>query len=243
MICPPPASATPRVLVAFFAAWLLGGGACKHTGSDSADGASDGAAEVGLPACPTPDPPSGTAESDDFGPDAKAVTMPSAMGRINVYEVTSSHLLERIDVYLRADLPGTRVTLSVYEALSMTKPFDKLADVQVDVPSCEGWASSGAMMVSMSAGRFYAVGFDPNQLVTTFVDADTNDIPVDGHFGRLIGSKTLTTVSVPTQTWDKVSDKDFMRQRLLTSPIAGDDAAIPDDAGDSDAGPDAGNGD
>ncbi|HVR60584.1 MAG TPA: hypothetical protein VMU50_01730 [Polyangia bacterium] len=248
MLCQsPPASAAPRVVVALLAAWSLGGAACKHSAADPVDGASDSdSKEVGLPACPTPDPASDMAVADDFGPDAKAVQMPSAMGRINVYEVTSSHLLERIDVYLRADLAGTRVTLSVYEAPSMAKPFVKLTDVQVDVPSCEGWASSGALAVPLVAGRFYAVGFDPNQLVTTFVSADMNDLPIDGHFGRLIGSKTVTTVSVPTQTWDKVSDKDFMRQRLLTSPVAGDDAGDDaDDAGgvgDGDAGLDAGAG-
>lgn len=222
--------------------FALGAGACKGSASTSPDAADDGSAdskEAGLPACPDPDPASATAAADDFGPDAKAVTMASAMGRINVYEVTSPHLLERIDAYLRADLPGTRVTLSVYEAPSMTKPFVKLTDVQVDVPTCEGWASSGAVMVPLVVGRFYAVGFDPNQLVTTFVNADMNNIPIDGHFGRLIGSKTLTSVSLQTLTWDKVSDKDFMRQRLLTSPTAGDDAGVADDAGDGDAGGDA----
>ena len=237
-VMPTPGSAGRRALAAL-GLLALGMAGCKGSGAAAADAAGDGAsesAEVGLPACATPDPASEMAVADDFGPDAKAVAAPSAMGRINVYEVTSSHLLERIDVYVRAELAGSRVTLSVYEAPSMTKPFVKLTDVQVDVPSCEGWASSGVVAVPFSAGRFYAIGFDPNQLITTFVSADMNNIPVDGHFGRLIGSKTLTSVSVPTQTWDKVSDKDFMRQRLLTSPVAGDDAAVPDDAADDASG-------
>jgi hypothetical protein len=238
----PSTRATRCFSVAVLAVAACAGVGCKGSGSEAADAAGDGAGEskeVGRPACPEPEAASDMALGDDFGPDAKAVQMASAMGRINVYEVTSSHLLERIDVYVRADLAGTRVTLSVYEATSMSKPFQKLDAVQVDVPSCEGWASSGVLAVPLHAGRFYAVGFDPNQLITTFVSADMSNIPIDGHFGRLIGSKTLTSVSVPTQTWDKVSDKDFMRQRLLTSPIAGDDAAADDDAGVGDASADS----
>ncbi len=141
-----PARAAGRVsLVVVATVAVLAAGGCKGSGSAAADAAPDGAGdskEVGLAACPEPEAASATASADDFGPDAKAVTMASAMGRINVYEVTSPHLLERVDVFVRADLAGSRVTLSVYEAPSMTKPFTKVADVQVDVPSCEGWASN-----------------------------------------------------------------------------------------------------
>ena len=228
-----------RIVAAFCALVGLALAGCKGGGA-TADSGTDGAGdskEVGLPVCPDPPAASDLAAADDFGPNAKAAAMPSALGRINVYEVTTPRLLERADIYLRADLMGSRVTIAVFEALAKDKAFTKLTDVQVDVPSCDGWASSGALTVPLAAGRFYAVGFDPNQLLTTFVNADMNNLPIDGHFGRLIGSKTVTSVSVPTQTWDKVADKDFMRQRLLTSPRqeddAGDDAAPGDDGGQS----------
>jgi hypothetical protein len=215
---------------------------CKKSAAEAGDGSADGTdskREVGLPACPDPAAASALAAADDFGPNAKAMAMPSALGRINVYEVTAPNLLERIDIYVRADLAGSRVTLAVFRAASKDKAFEKVTDVQVDVPSCEGWASSGPLSVTLDPGRFYAVGFDPNQLITTFVNADTSNIPIDGHFGRLIGSKTVTSVSVPSVGWDKVADKDFMRQRLLTSPRMVDDAGISDDATDDAAAGDA----
>jgi hypothetical protein len=213
---------------------------CKKSGGSPADAGGDVAGDskdAGLPACADPPAASDVAASDDFGPDSKAV-MPSALGRFNVYEVTTSRLLERVDVYVRSDLMGSRVTISVFEALSMAKPFNKVTDLQVDVPQCQGWASSGALTIPLHAGRFYAVGFDPNQLITTYVNADMSSLPIDGTFGRLIGSKTVTSVSVTTQTWDKVEDKDFMRQRLLTSPREEDDGG--DDAADDTAADDAG---
>jgi hypothetical protein len=215
------------------------GAGCKGGGGSSADAGTDAAGDskdAGLPACADPPAASDMAAADDFGPDSKAV-MPSALGRFNVYEVTTPRLLERVDVYVRSDLMGSRVTISVFEALSMAKPFNKVTDVQVDVAQCQGWASSGALTIPLHAGRFYAVGFDPNQLITTYVNADMSSLPIDGTFGRLIGSKTVTSVSVTTQTWDKVEDKDFMRQRLLTSPREEDDGG--DDA-DADAATDDG---
>jgi hypothetical protein len=215
---------------------------CKGAGSTGADGLGDGTTDLPLAMCPEPAAASEMAAADDFGPNAKAVAMPSAMGRVNVYEVTSAHLLERIDIYVRANLAGSRVTISVFQAPAKDKDFQKVSDVQVDVPTCEGWASSGAVAIPLARGHFYAVGFDPNQLITTFVNADMSNIPVDGRFGRLIGSKTVTSVSTSTLGWDKVADKDFMRQRLLTSPTSDDDAAVDDDAGAADGG-DGGPGD
>jgi hypothetical protein len=209
-----------------------GSSSTGSTGIDGhADGLGDGTNDVPLPMCPEPSAASDMAAADDFGPNAKAVVMPSAMGRVNVYEVTAAHLLERVDIYVRANLSGSRVTISVFEAPAKDKDFQKLTDVQVDVPTCEGWASSGMLAIPFERGRFYAIGFDPNQLITTFVNADMSNIPVDGRFGRLIGSKTVTSVSTSTLGWDKVADKDFMRQRLLTSPRADDDAAVTDDGG------------
>jgi hypothetical protein len=219
---------------------LLVGPGCKKSAPDTGDGSADGKRDVGLPACPDPEAVSALAAADDFGPNAKPLAMPSALGRINVYEISTPHLLERVDIYVRADLSGSRVTLAVFKAAAKDKAFEKVTDVQVDVPSCEGWASSGPLSVALDPGQFYAVGFDPNQLITTFVNADMSNIPVDGHFGRLIGSKTVTSVSVPTVGWDKVADKDFMRQRLLTSPRAVDDAGSSGDATDDGA---AGDGD
>src|SRR6266404_5060056 len=90
---------------------------CKGGGSTDtdahADGLGDGTTDLPLPMCPEPAAASEMAAADDFGPNAKAVAMPSAMGRVNVYEVTSAHLLERIDIYVRGNLAGSRVTIAV----------------------------------------------------------------------------------------------------------------------------------
>ena len=187
----------------------------------------------------TTDDAGATTATDEFGPNAPAAKTASSLGRVNIFEVTSPALLDRVDVYLRADLDHTRLTIAVQEAAARTSPFFKLTDIQIDVTLCQGWASSGPLAIPLEAGRFYAIGFDPNQPVTPFVSADTETLPIDGAFGRLIGSKTATSVSVPSITWDKLTDKEYSRQRLVTSPRAGG-APIPTDAGAAAAGGDAG---
>jgi len=216
------------------AAWCaLAASGCKSHGSDSAtDGSPDALADAGLPGCPSPD--AGTlsaAEQDDFGPNAAAAKMTSALGRVNIYEVTNPRLLERVEVYLGTPLAQSRLTIAVHEAASSTTPFRKLVDVQVDVPSCRGWASSGSLAVPLVAGRYYAIGFDPNQVILPYVDSEADDIPVDGRLGRLVGSKTATSVSIASLTWDKVATTEFTRQRLSSS------ARTETDAGGGDATP------
>jgi hypothetical protein len=206
-------------------------GAASDAGADTLDG------DAGTPACPPSDaatPAGGVA--DDFGPNAKAASGASALGQLDIYEITTAHELEWVDLYLRADLGGTRLTIAIYEATARNAVFRKLTAVQIDVPSCVGWIGSGPLAVPLVAGRFYAIGFDPNQAVTAFVDSETNDLPVDGHFGRLIGSKTSTSVSVDTLDWGMPSDKSFTRQRLFTLPQAGsDDGGVGDVGETSDA--------
>jgi hypothetical protein len=204
---------------------------CKGAGATATDGGKEGGGEVGLPACPAPEPGSSESTADDFGPGAKALQGTSALARVNIYEVTSPHQLERIDIFMRSDMMGTRFTISVYQALSRDSAFQRLKDVQVDVPACEGWASSGLLSLPLQVGRFYAIGFDPNQAITPFVDATASNIPVDGRFGRLIGSKTATSVSIDMVGWDKISDKDFTRQRLVTVTRPADDGDVLPDAG------------
>lgn len=221
------------VFLAVLAAGCKGGAAAAPT-----DGASE-AGEVGLAACPEPEPGSSDSATDDFGPGAKALAA-SALARVNVYEVTSPHQLERIDVYMRADVAGTRLTFSVYQAFSRDTAFQKVHDVQVDIGPCVGWASSGPVSLPLQVGRYYAIGFDPNQAIAPYVDATASNIPVDGRFGRLIGSKTATSVSVDTVGWDKVSDKEFIRQRLVVKSRPPDDGDVyPDAASDAGAAGDA----
>jgi hypothetical protein len=197
------------------------GGAGASAGDGGADGR-DGAGEAPLALCPAPEGDPAEAASDDFGPNAKAVAS-SALGRVNIYEVTSQRQLDRVDLFVRSELAGTRVTMAVYEAAARDVTFRKVTDVQVEVPACQGWASSGVLAVPLVVGRFYAVGFDPNQAIVTYLNNDMSNIPVDGRFGRLIGSKTATSVSVGALGWDKISDKEFTRQRLVTTARSGDD--------------------
>jgi hypothetical protein len=225
---------------------------CKKGGGDAADGAADASTERAIVHCADVDGGVGddggksggnagddggaAIATDEFGPNAPAVKTASALGRVNIYEITTPTLLARVDVYLRADLAESRLTIAIQEATSRTGAFTKLTDVQIDVAVCEGWASSGALAIPMEVGRFYAIGFDPNQPVIDYVSSDTDSLPIDGAFGRLIGSKTATSVSVSTLTWDKLTDKEYNRQRLLTSPRAG---GAPPAGGTGDAAGDA----
>jgi hypothetical protein len=236
---------TRRQLVPFLLVTvaLAGGGCSKGGGAAGTDGATDGSGEHPVVVCPEidPGPPNDDAgvatATDEFGPNAPAAKAGSSLGRVNIFEVTSPTLLDRVDVYLRADLDHTRLTIAVQEATTRTSPFQKLTDIQIDVAVCQGWASSGPLAIPMEAGRFYAMGFDPNQPVSAFVSADADTLPIDGAFGRLIGSKTATSVSVSSITWDKLTDKEYNRQRLVTSPRAGGSVT---DGGATDSGGDTG---
>jgi len=109
--------------------------------------------------------------------------MPRAAGaRGNVYEVTGTYLLERIDVLRPRRSGRPRVRLAVFAAPTKDKPVLKLTDVQVDVPSCEGWASSGPLACRWIPGAFTPSVLIQTSLITTFVNADMSNIPIDGHF-------------------------------------------------------------
>lgn len=236
------------------AAVLAAAAGCKKSAAGAtADGATDGSDALMVVLCPTvdggpQDDDGGTvAGVDDFGPNAPAAKAASSLGRVNIFEVTAPSLLERVDIYMRADLPRTRLTIAVQEATSRTGVFAKLTDVQIDFGVCEGWASSGPLAIPLRPGHFYAMGFDPNQEVTPFVSTDGDSLPIDGMFGRLIGSRTATSVSVSSLTWDKFLDKEYNRQRIVTSPRAADaldgvgadagtDGAVGDGAGTTDGG-------
>ena len=221
---------------------------CSKTSSSSAgDAGDDGRADAGLAGCTAVasmnDPSDGAAAggtpagvADDFGPNANIGSSASALGQLDVYEVTTPRRLEWVDLYLRNDLGGTRLTISVYEAPAKNMTFRRLTSVQVDVPPCVGWVGTGPLGIPLQVGRFYAIGFDPNQAVTTFVDSESNDLPIDGQFGRLIGSETSTSVSLDTLDFGMPSNKSFTRQRLYTSPREAGDGGTSSDGGGSDAG-------
>jgi hypothetical protein len=172
---------------------------------------------------------------DDFGPNASAAKMTSSLGRMNIYVVTTPRTLDRVDVYLASQLAETRVTIAVQEAAAQGAPFQKLFDLQLDFPTCEGWATTGSIALPLVVGHYYAIGLDPNQPITSFVSSDTNALPIDGAFGRLVSSKTTTSVSAAGLAWDKTSTAEFNRQRLATSPRAADARDLPDAGAAGDA--------
>jgi hypothetical protein len=172
---------------------------------------------------------------DDFGPNASAAKMSSSLGRMNIYVVTTPRTLDRVDIYLASQLVGTRVTIAVQEAAAQGAPFQKLFDLQLDFATCEGWATTGSIALPLVVGHYYAIGLDPNQPITSFVSSDTNALPIDGAFGRLVSSKTTTSVSAAGLAWDKTSTAEFNRQRLATSPRAADARDLPDAGTASDA--------
>ncbi|MEO8212418.1 MAG: hypothetical protein ABI560_04465 [Myxococcales bacterium] len=224
-------------------------GCKKSDGAATMDGgSSDGVGEAPLMQCapvdggPTPTLGDGgtVVGTDEFGPNAAIAKPASSLGRVNIYEITTPATLERLDIYLHSELPQTRLTIAIQEATSRTTPFTKLIDVQLDMATCEGWATSGPLQIPLKVGRFYAMGFDPNQPVMSFVSMDGESLPTDGMFGRLIGSRTATSVSVSSLTWEKFLDKEFNRQRVVTSPRAAD--PITPDAGAAADVPRAGDG-
>jgi hypothetical protein len=234
-----PPAAAHQVAVALVVCALFGVGCGKKSSSTASSDGGGGdvrAGDAGLGACPIPDggadggTPAGVA--DDFGPNATSGATSSALGQLDVYEVTSARQLEWVDLYLRAELYGTRVTISVYEAIARSATFHRRVMIQLDVPPCLGWVGSGPLGLPLEAGHFYAIGYDPNQAITAFVDSESSNLPIDGQFGRLVGSKTSTSVSLDTLDWGTPSDKSFTRQRLFTSPrAAGDAGASAGDAG------------
>src|SRR4029079_17285381 len=170
------------------------GSACKKSGgaSDTGDGSADASGERPPPSCPAIDDgdagaaagDAGASGVDEFGPNAPEAKTASSLGRVNIYEVTSPRQLKRVDIYLRADLDETRVTIAVQEATATTSAFVKLKDIQLDFDTCQGWASSGPLDIPLVAGRFYAIGFDPNQVVIPFVNPDADSLSTDGPPGR-----------------------------------------------------------
>jgi len=239
-----------RALVAIIcalAAGLLTVGCSKGSSSSSADAADggDGPDDGALPLCADD---AGAADAlalseagiasdlDEFAPNAPVAKMVSSIGRVNIYTATAPRTLDRVDVYLGSALTGTRVTIAVQEAIAQGAVFQKVFDVQLDFGACQGWASTGPISVPLIAGHSYAVGLDPNQPITAYVSTDANALPIDGAFGRLVSSKTTSSVSSGGLTWDKASTAEFNRQRLATSPRVPDardvvvDAAAPDAA-------------
>jgi len=247
------AAAGRRALVAIIcalAAGLLTVGCSKGSSSapaDASDGG-DGPEDGALPLCADDGGAAADAlalseagvasDVDEFAPNAPVAKMVSSIGRVNIYTATSPRTLDRVDVYLGSALTGTRVTIAVQEAVAQGAAFQKVFDVQLDFGACQGWASSGPISVPLIAGHSYAVGLDPNQPITAYVSTDMNALPIDGAFGRLVSSKTTSSVSSGGLTWDKVSTSEFNRQRLATSPRVPDardvvmDAATMPDAAD-----------
>jgi hypothetical protein len=153
---------------------------------------------------------------DEFGPNAVASKTPSPLARINVYEVTTESVLTNVEIYLNPPLPKTWVTITVAESTSKMKPFARVESVMVPITNCPGYVNAGPLSIPLHAGSFYAIGFDPNQAVNYATATEVGSLPIDGAFGRLIGSRTDTSVSLPTLSWDKFSDKEYFRQRLTT---------------------------
>jgi hypothetical protein len=158
---------------------------------------------------------------DEFGPNAVLSKTASPLARINVYEVSIESVLTNVEIYLNPPLPKTWVTITIAQSASKTMPFMRIETVMVPISNCPGYISPGALNIPLHAGSFYAIGFDPNQAVNYATATEVGSLPIDGAFGRLIGSRTDTSVSLPTLSWDKFSDKEYFRQRITTAPPSG----------------------
>ena len=212
------------------------GAADGLTNADRPPAESDAATEGGCPpAGAVPDAAFvANGSADEFGPNAKPAQQPSALARVNVYEVTTPTRLLAAEVFVEPAFPQTRLTVAVHEAPDRKTPFRKLLDVQLDVPACAGYVGTGAVEIELYPGFLYAIGYDPNQAIGYAVVTETGSLPVDGRFGRLVGSKSDTSVSVPELPWMGFADREYYRQRLWTTPSANQP---PRDAGPPPDGP------
>lgn len=195
------------------------GDEAKSVADASADSQADGA-DVFCQLAGAARPGGITDTPDEFGPNAVVSKTPSSLARMNIYEVTSASVLTNAEIFLQPTLSKTRVTITVAEAPSKMAGFKPLMVTQIDLNDCPGFVSAGALAIPMHPGRFYAIGYDPNQAVNYTTVSEAGTLPVDGVFGRLIGSRTDTSVSMPMISWDKFTDKEYARQRLTTRPGA-----------------------
>ena len=153
---------------------------------------------------------------DEFGPNAVASKTPSPLARINVYEITTESVLTNVEIYLNPPLPKTWITITVAQSMSKMMPFTRIESIMVPITNCPGYVNAGPLSIPLRAGSYYAIGFDPNQALNYATATEVGSLPIDGAFGRLIGSRTDTSVSLPTLSWDKFSDKEYFRQRITT---------------------------
>jgi len=111
-------------MIALVLTGLTVAGCSKGSGSPTGamDAATDGTDDGGLPACADDGGAGGAgvisgtgvaSDIDEFGPNAPVAKMVSSIGRLNVYAANAPRMLDQVDVYLGAALPGTRVTIGV----------------------------------------------------------------------------------------------------------------------------------
>jgi len=188
--------------------------------------------DAGALSDPAADRTSGVAAElvvDEFGPHAEGARQLSPLSRLNVYEITKDRQLVAFDVYVAPAAAGTRLSLAVHEARDRDSDFDRVFFQLIDAPICEGYLRVQLRDVTLKADHYYAIGFDPTQGVGVFNVSEAGSLPVDGSFGRLIGSRTNNTVSTETLDWKGFGTRDYYRQRLFTSELApGPDAGAPD---------------
>ena len=146
---------------------------------------------------------------------APAVLSPiTNYGMLNIYSVTANRSLVQIEQYESIAAPLT-LTWHVFESTTATGSYTSISQTTTTSTTGAAYYSSGALMVPLVAGRYYAIGVSWTGTVTYGYISGTPSQAVS--FGSLVSAiapsppptTTLTVSSTPAY---------YFPQRLTTTP-------------------------
>jgi hypothetical protein len=135
-------------------------------------------------------------------------------GMLNIYSVTGNRTLAQIEQYMSISAALT-LTWHVYESTTATGTYTSISNTTTTSTTGAGYQSSGALMVPMVAGRYYAIGASWTGSVNYGLISGTASQAVT--FGSLISA--IAPTPVPTTTISVGSPPGYyFPQRLTTTP-------------------------
>jgi hypothetical protein len=159
-------------------------GVCSNVAVDNAD----------------PSPTSGTASSV------------AAATKIDYFSVTSTRTLSKIEAYL-SPTNGATLTWVVYEATTQTGTYSLISSSTSAVGTGYAYYGSGPLSVTLTAGRFYAIGVGWNNTTAYYYKMNpAAAIPLS--FGSALGGATITSGA----TSFLYTNTNLYTIRLTTSP-------------------------
>ena len=135
---------------------------------------------------------------------------------INLYSVTGSRTLSRIEVYMN---PASAMTITwlVYEATTLTGTYTNISTTTTTSTTGVGYQSSGTLAVPLVAGRFYGIGIAWGATSLTFGYQQTTASQTTS-FGALSSFFIVNQGTAPTTFVGPASSGAFIPERLTTTP-------------------------